>query len=63
MPRFFDFVNIISILASPYPGAHNFFSTDCPKPVGSSAYLGGWLQTFLMFTPIHYIVFVLYFVI
>jgi len=30
---FFDFVNIISILASPYPGAHNFFSTDCPKPV------------------------------
>lgn len=30
---FFDFVNIISILASPYPGAKNFFSTDCPKPV------------------------------
>jgi hypothetical protein len=29
--RFFDFVNIISILATPYPGAKNFFSTDCPK--------------------------------
>jgi len=30
---FFDFVNIISILATPYPGAKNFFSTDCPKNV------------------------------
>lgn len=42
---FFDFVNIISILATPYPGAKNFFSTDCPKnveatlPANSTIYL------------------------
>lgn len=34
---FFDCVNIVSLLAAPYPGAKNFFSTDCPEPV--EAYL------------------------
>eukprot|EP00438_Fugacium_kawagutii_P005804 Skav220018 [mRNA] locus=scaffold3413:15748:16476:- [translate_table: standard] len=34
---FFDCVNIVSLLAAPYPGAKNFFSTDCPQPV--EAYL------------------------
>mmetsp|Transcript_44034 Transcript_44034/g.82324 ORF Transcript_44034/g.82324 Transcript_44034/m.82324 type:complete len:249 (+) Transcript_44034:75-821(+) len=28
---FFDAVNVVSLLAAPYPGAGNMFSNDCPK--------------------------------
>jgi len=30
---FFDILNVISLLAEPYPGAGNMFSSDCPKPL------------------------------
>ncbi|CAE7210074.1 unnamed protein product [Symbiodinium natans] len=30
---FFDILNVISLLAAPYPGAGNMFSSDCPKPL------------------------------
>lgn len=32
-PRFIDIINLLGVLTSPYPGAHNMFSTHCPDSI------------------------------
>ena len=31
--RFIDIINLLGVLTSPYPGAHNMFSNHCPDSI------------------------------